>query len=49
MTYVSRMQCLQGAIENQIQDMMKKHPKRKIGLVTFNNEVKIIGDASVVE
>lgn len=45
-TYVSRMQCLQAAIEQQISDMGNGAPDRKIGLVTFNNEVSIIGDGS---
>jgi hypothetical protein len=26
--------------------MQKNYPERKIGLVTFNNEVSIIGDAT---
>jgi hypothetical protein len=43
-TYVSRMQCLQAAIEQQIKDMTNGAADRKLGIVTFNNEVKVIGD-----
>lgn len=45
-TYVSRMQCVQAAIDNQIKDMSKVAPERKLGIVTFNHEVTIIGDGS---
>lgn len=46
MTYVSRMQCLQAAIDQQIQDMTNGASDRKIGLVSFNNEVSVVGDGS---
>ena len=46
MTYVSRMQCVQAAIDNQLQDMSVTAPDRKVGVVTFNNEVTVIGDAA---
>lgn len=45
-TYVSRMQCMQAAIDNQIGEMAKGAPERKLGIVTFNHEVAIIGDGS---
>jgi hypothetical protein len=45
-TYVSRLQCVQSAIEQQISDMAKGAQQRKVGIVTFNNEVKVIGDGS---
>ena len=45
-TYVSRIQCVKAAIETQIQDMSKGANKRKVGIVTFNNEVTVIGDGS---
>jgi len=45
-TYVSRMQCLQAAIDAQIQDMGNGAADRKLGLVSFNHEVSIIGDGS---
>lgn len=45
-TYVSRLQCVQSAIEKQLEDIQMSHPDRKIGLVTFNNEVTLIGDGT---
>lgn len=40
------MQCVQAAIEHQIEDMTIAAAKRKVGVVTFNNEVTILGDGS---
>lgn len=45
-TYVSRIQCLKAAINAQIEDMSKGANKRKVGVVTFNNEVTVIGDGT---
>jgi len=45
-TYISRLQCVQAAIESQIQDMKKGAPDRKLGIVTFNHEVTVIGDGT---
>lgn len=45
-TYVSRMQCLQAAIEHQINDMKNGAKDRKIGIVSFNNEVTVVGDGA---
>jgi hypothetical protein len=46
-TYVSRMQCMKAAIDTQIKDMEKACPERKVGLVTFNNDVTIYGDGII--
>lgn len=46
LTYVSRMQCLQAAIDQQIQDMANGAGDRKLGLVAFNNEVTVLGDGT---
>lgn len=43
-SWVSRKQCVLGAIETQLNEMSVSHPNRKMGLVTFNNDVAIIGD-----
>jgi len=48
-TYVSRLQCLQGAIENNLIALQKNCPNRKIGFVIFNNEVIGIGDGTKPE
>jgi biopolymer transport protein ExbD len=45
-TFVSRKQCVIAAIESQIQELAKQHPNRNVGLVTFNDEVIIIGDGT---
>jgi hypothetical protein len=46
MTYISRLQCLQAAIENNLAGLAKASPNRKIGMVTFNNEVTCYGDST---
>ncbi len=43
-TYVSRMQCVQTAIEKQLVDLSNGAPNRKVGIVTFNSDVTLIGD-----
>ena len=42
--YVSRLQCVQSSIDEQINNIAKNNPNYKIGLVSFNNEVTVIGD-----
>lgn len=43
-TYISRLECVQAAIESQLSELQRATPNKKIGLITFNNEVCIIGD-----
>ena len=43
-TWVSRLQCTQAAVESQLQVLAKEHPKDKVALVSFNNDVTVIGD-----
>ena len=45
-TYISRLQCLQAAIESNITDLYKAAPNMKIGYVVFNNEVTCFGDGT---
>lgn len=40
------MQCLQAAIDQQLTDMANGAQDRKIGLVSFNNEVTVVGDGT---
>ncbi len=42
-----RIRAVKETIVSQIEDMLKNHPKRKVGLVTFNDDVDIIGDGTV--
>ncbi|CAM9885732.1 unnamed protein product [Ectocarpus sp. 6 AP-2014] len=46
MTYVSRLQSMQAAIDDQLETMAKETPSRHAGIVTFNGEVSLIGDGS---
>ncbi|XP_065898859.1 circularly permutated Ras protein 1-like [Dysidea avara] len=43
-TYVSRLQSVQAAVDHQLNDFSKTQPHTKISLVTFNNEVTVFGD-----
>jgi len=43
---VSRIQCVKAAIDSQINDMANGAGQRKIGIVTFNHEVQVIGDGT---
>ena len=46
MTYVSRIQCVKSAIDSQVNDMANGAENRKVGIVTFNHEVNVIGDGT---
>lgn len=43
-TYVSRLQCVQAAVEAQIERAAKESPNKKVGLIIFGNDVTIVGD-----
>lgn len=43
-TYVSRLQCVQAAIEAQLEMMANQTPNARVALVTFNRDVTIYGD-----
>jgi len=45
-TYISRLQCLQAAIESNLNNLNKMNPNRRVGFVTFNNEVIAYGDGT---
>lgn len=45
-TYVSRLQCVQAAVETQLDKLAKEHPNAKVAIVCFNNEVRLLGDGS---
>jgi len=38
-TYISRLQSVQAAIDHQLMEMSKEFPNRRVALVTFSNEV----------
>lgn len=45
-SYVSRLQCVQAAVTSQIEDWKQKNPDKKVSLVTFGEDVVIVGDGS---
>jgi hypothetical protein len=45
-TYVSRLQCVQAAIESQLENLKVSYPNSRVGLVVFSNDVTIIGDGA---
>ena len=38
-TYVSRLQGVQAAVDHQLGEMAKDHPNRRVALITFSSEV----------
>lgn len=48
-TIVSRLECMQAAVESQIQSFLATSPNKKVGIVAFESSVKIIGDGAVEE
>ncbi|XP_041351713.1 uncharacterized protein LOC121370501 [Gigantopelta aegis] len=45
-TYVSRLQAVQAAVDHQLEEMSREHPHRRVALITFDNEVTVIGDGT---
>ena len=45
-TSVSRLECMQAAVESQIQNLLNTSPSKKVGLVTFSNNVEVLGDCT---
>ncbi|CAG5119939.1 unnamed protein product [Candidula unifasciata] len=45
-TYISRLQAMQAAVDHQLDQMSYDHPNRRVALITFNNEVTIVGDGT---
>jgi hypothetical protein len=41
-----RLECVKKTILKQLDEMHKKYPDRKVGLVTFSDLIKVIGDGS---
>jgi len=38
-TYITRLQALQAAVDHQLEQLAKDHPTRKAALISFNSEV----------
>ena len=45
-TFVSRLQGVQAAVDQQLGDMSKEHPNRRVALITFNTEVSTLYEMS---
>jgi hypothetical protein len=43
-TYVTRLECMQAAVEAQMVSILNATPLKKVGLVRFGSKVNIIGD-----
>lgn len=43
-TFVSRKQCVFSAIESQLKELKKVDPHKKIGFISFNSEITVLGD-----
>ena len=41
-TYVSRLQGVQAAVDHQLEEMMKESPNRRVALITFSSDVSIV-------
>jgi len=40
------MECMQAAVQIQLEDIKTKHPTKRVALITFATDVHIYGDAS---
>ncbi|KAH3761125.1 actin 11 [Pelomyxa schiedti] len=45
-SYVSRMECVQAGVHQQIEAVAQRYPLHRLCLITFNNEVTIYGDGT---
>eukprot|EP00499_Haloplacidia_sp_CaronLabIsolate_P015706 CAMPEP_0196768958 /NCGR_PEP_ID=MMETSP1104-20130614/233_1 /TAXON_ID=33652 /ORGANISM="Cafeteria sp., Strain Caron Lab Isolate" /LENGTH=932 /DNA_ID=CAMNT_0042139039 /DNA_START=47 /DNA_END=2845 /DNA_ORIENTATION=+ len=45
-TYVSRLQAIQAAVNQQLESMARETPTWRAGLITFNEDVRVVGDGS---
>ncbi|KRX09903.1 Zinc finger, Sec23/Sec24-type [Pseudocohnilembus persalinus] len=47
--FISRKDCILSAIKEQINAITQENPNKKVGLVTFNDDVVIVGDGKQEE
>ena len=48
-TTVSRLECMQAAVESQIQSFLATSPNKKVGIIGFESQVVIYGDGTSQE
>ena len=44
--YLSRLSCVKAALDLHLKRLAKQHPKKRMCLITFSNEIAIIGDGA---
>lgn len=42
--YVTRIACIKNMLIEKISQMTTENPNRKVGVIAFNNDIKILGD-----
>jgi hypothetical protein len=42
--YLSRLECMQSAINLQLEEIQAQFPSKKVALIAFNDDVIVIGD-----
>jgi len=47
--FISRLEAVQFAIEKNLSELEKTSPSKRVGLVAFNQSVKVIGDGKINE
>lgn len=45
-THISRLECVQFAIEQNLEKLRTDNPNRRVVLITFNDQITIIGDGT---
>jgi hypothetical protein len=40
-TYVSRLQCVQAAVSQQVENLAREHPNKRVAIVTFASDVTV--------
>jgi hypothetical protein len=45
--HITRLEALQVAIDDNLNKLHKSNPEKKVGVVAFNQNVKIIGDGKM--
>jgi len=46
-TWISRLQSVQAAVDDQLTELAKEKPNCKVALVTFSTEITIVGDGTM--
>lgn len=40
---------MKAAVDIQLEELCKQHPNKRVVMITFNNEVTLVGDGSQVQ